>query len=553
MIAAHSFWSRALGAVALALMLTGVCAAQATPTQESGMAPSKLDLYGGYMYVKNVRHSGIGQYKYEDIAAGGVFSASYYFSRHFGVQAEGAYSPAASDDTHCWFTGEGGLVARFQRGRFVPFAHALVGGEQVGGPAKQPCSAFGLGYTGGGGVDYILPVLNNHLALRPVQVDYTYARIDNGAPYPGDLTGGFGSIHALRFSAGLNLRLGHQGAGMGKAEMSLGCSVEPGEAFPGAVLTATAGAENLKDGRDLHYLWTTSGGLIRGTEATEPIDTKGLAPGTYNVDVHMVRGDRQKPLASCMTTFVVVNPQPPMVTCSADKAAINSGTPVTITTVASSPSGRPLTYSYTATNGQVTGNGATAQLSTIGSTPGAITVTCQATDDKGLTAQATASVVIATPAPPPPPADQQVAGSALCSLSFARDTRRPSRVDNEAKACLDDIALTLGRDPATKLVMVGSHAERERQGSAAERVLNAADYLVKEKGIDRTRLDLRTSSTPGQQVTTKLLAPGASFEGLTGERIDATKVRRSGQPYGVPGQRRVVHRRKRRHHVAPSV
>jgi len=32
---------------------------------------------------------------------------------------------------------------------------------------------------------------------------------------------------------------------------------------------------------------------------------------------------------------------------------------------------------------------------------------------------------------------------ALYSVSFARDAKRPTRVDNEAKACLDQIALAL--------------------------------------------------------------------------------------------------------------
>ena len=31
----------------------------------------------------------------------------------------------------------------------------------------------------------------------------------------------------------------------------------------------------------------------------------------------------------------------------------------------------------------------------------------------------------------------------LCSLTFYRDTKQPVRVDNECRACLDDIALTL--------------------------------------------------------------------------------------------------------------
>lgn len=535
----------ALAAVAFTFALTGLCGGQAMPARESGLAPSRFDLYAGYLYVKPFK-SAIGPYHYEDIGAGGVFGASYYFSTHFGVQLEGAYSPQASNDTHCWITAQGGPILRFQRKRFVPFVHALGGAAEIGGPAKQFCDSYGYGATGGGGLDYILPVLNNHLAVRPAQVDFTYAHIDNGLPYPGGQFGGIADVYAMRFSAGLTLRLGHLGdfgQPSGKGELSLGCSVDPGESFPGEPLTASASAENLKNGRDLRYLWASTGGLIKGSEATEPLDTHGLAPGTYNVDVRMVRGEREKTLATCMTSFVISNPVPPTIACSADKAAINSGTPVTITARAQSPTGRPLAYSYTATNGQVSGDGSTAQLSTIGSTPGTITVTCKATDDKGLSGTATASVVVATPAPP---AQVVPTRNELCSLSFARDTRRPDRVDNEAKACLDDVALNLNRDPASTLVLVGSHSERERPSDAAERVLNSADYLVREKGIDRARLDLRTTAQAGQQVSATLLPAGALFEGTAAE-VDATRVRRSGQPYGVArrsGQRRAVSRRR---------
>ena len=537
------FTARALAVLGLAVALTAVCAGQATPAQQSGLAPSRFELYGGYLYVHPV-NSAIGAYPYQDIVGGGLFSASYYFTKHFGVQVEGAYSPNESDDTDCWITGQAGPIARFQHGRFVPFVHVLGGAAQIGGPVHQFCDPVGYGVTGGGGLDYVLPVFHDHFAVRPVQADFTYSHIDSGAPVVDNgAGGGVGEIYALRLSAGLTFRLGHIGEGYGKDEMSLGCSVDPGESFPGQPLTASATVETLKDTRDLRYLWTTSGGVIRGDEASEPLDTRGLAPGTYNVDVHLVRGERQKAIATCMTSFVVSNPVPPTISCSADKAAINSGTPVVVTSVARSPSGRPLTYSYSATNGQVTGDGATAQLSTIGSTPGTITVLCKVSDDRGLTAQATASVVIATPAPP---AQAMPTMNQLCTLQFVRDTRRPNRVDNEAKGCLDDVALNLNRDPQSKLVLVGSHGEREPAADAPERVLNAADYLVKEKGIDRGRLDLRTTTVPGQQVSTTLVPAGASFDASGGDEIDATKVRRSGQPYGMPGQRAPVKRRVRR-------
>ena len=172
--------------------------------------------------------------------------------------------------------------------------------------------------------------------------------------------------------------------------------------------------------------------------------------------------------------------EPPTLTCTADRSAIHSGDPVAIAATARSPQNRPLTYTYATTNGLIVGNGPTATLSTAGTTPGNISVTCNVADDKNHSAAATASIVVATP--PPPPAATLATTQALCSISFDRDRRRPDRVDNEAKGCLDDVALSLNRESADKLLMIGTHADQETNRDAAERVMNAAAYLTQEKG-----------------------------------------------------------------------
>ena len=212
-----------------------------------------------------------------------------------------------------------------------------------------------------------------------------------------------------------------------------------------------------------------------------------------------------------------------------------------------SPQNRPLTYSYTTTNGQVTGNGGTATLTTTGTTPGTITVTCKVMDDKDQSATATASVVIATPTPPPAAA-AAASVSELCSLSFERDKRRPDRVDNEAKACLDEVALSLNRNADNKLLIIGNHAAGETNRDSASRALNASDYLVKEKGIDRSRIDLRISADPTRTVMMMMVPPGASVEAIPGSSFDAGSVVRKGEAYGVPGAHPATTPRKRRHH-----
>ena len=85
-------------------------------------------------------------------------------------------------------------------------------------------------------------------------------------------------------------------------------------------------------------------------------------------------------------------------------------------------------------------------------------------------------------------------------------------MDNEAKACLDEVALEAQRQSDSKLVVVGhsnakEKAETEKQqayaakhkkakveDSAAQRAVNSKDYLVKEKGIDASRISVATST-----------------------------------------------------------
>jgi outer membrane protein OmpA-like peptidoglycan-associated protein len=138
-------------------------------------------------------------------------------------------------------------------------------------------------------------------------------------------------------------------------------------------------------------------------------------------------------------------------------------------------------------------------------------------DDKGQTASSMATVSVTAPPPPPAPST-----SALCSLSFDRDARRPARVDNEAKACLDDIALNLQRSSDAKLAIVGNKSEKEKHADklAAERAVNAKDYLVKEKGIDASRVMVYTGSTDAKTDTTTLIPAGATYDSAGATPVD---------------------------------
>jgi hypothetical protein len=66
-----------------------------------------------------------------------------------------------------------------------------------------------------------------------------------------------------------------------------------------------------------------------------------------------------------------------------------------------------------------------------------------------------------------------------------------ARINNEHKACLDDIAIKLQQDPRSALVIDGHRETSERVGISLTRANNARDYLVNEKGIDSARITVR--------------------------------------------------------------
>jgi hypothetical protein len=512
-------------ALAAACMTGSTPSAVAQAVKTAGTPPpelSRVDLYAGYAYIHPV-NSDINNYFYQPINPSLAASTNIFFNRFLGVQIEGNFSRNGPNDSI--YSAGAGPIFRYQKNRFVPFAHAVVGTARLRGPALQR-GEWGWGVTSGVGVDYILPFLNNRFAVRPIQADFHYAHVDFGPVGPNPLVGGLGQTFSYRLSAGGVLRLGQINP---PPPVQLGCTAQPANIFPGDPVTITATAANLNLKKKPTYTWSTSGGQLTGTNETATISTAALSPGDYTVTGHVSEGIRPGEQAGCTSEFRVHAYEPPTISCSANPSTVMPGDPATITSVASSPQNRTISYSYSASAGQISGSTSTATLTTSGAPTGPITVTCNAVDDLGKQTTATATVTITTPPPPPPPPVRS-----LCSVSFERDTKRPVRVDNEAKGCLDEIALTLNRDTTSRLVIVGRHAADESPDAAAQRDLNVEQYLTDEKGIDPSRIDMRTSGEPGRVLDSTLVPAGASFIPGDTTTFDSNSVKRQGQPYAKP-------------------
>lgn len=526
----HRRSSKAFRALLLATASAVVplyCAAQAARAVTELPNPSHLDIFGGFTYYHPF-NSTLNGYTYEPIIKGGIGSVTAYFGDHYGAQIEGAGSPHGPDD--CAFIAQAGPVYRVQYNRFFPFAHLLVGGTRIGGPQVQPCT-WGLGATFGLGVDYVLPqtFLRNRLALRPIQGDVEYADVNFGQPSaPSFMNGGVAKITAYRLSAGAVYRFGGM---IPTRPAAYGCVLQPVTVFPGDPITVTGKVINLEEGKKLRpiYTWSTNGGLIEGSSDTATVSTTGVAPGDYTVIGRIIEGNTATRFAECAASFRVQAYDPPSITCSANPSSIMPGGLSTITSEARSPQNRPLNYSYAATAGQVGGNGSSGTLTAANVSPGIIDVTCNVVDDLGKSATSTTTVTVITPPPPPAPSSRS-----LCSISFARDRRRPVRVDNEAKGCLDDIALEMNRESDAMLIIVGKHGPDEMPEAAAERTLNVKQYLMVEKGISANRIEVRTGESTGRTVDNILVPPGATWETGGTTRFDPTRVRRHGEAYAHP-------------------
>jgi outer membrane protein OmpA-like peptidoglycan-associated protein len=483
--------------------------AKPSPTAPQGPFASRVDIFAGYSYL--APHGSVtipgganvglpGPVSYSSIDYGAIGSGTYYFNRFLGAQVEYSNHPDGRNDGAS--VASAGLVARYPTEDITPFVHAEAGAVRLGGPFKQPYT-WGPALTLGGGLDY---GIGHHWGIRVFQADYQYYHVDFGPQFPFP-TGGRANVDAVRLSTGLLYRLGNITP---PPPVTYQCAASPASVYPGDPVTVTGTPTNLNPKKNPTYSWTGSNGVkVTGDSNTATIDTHDLNPGSYTVTGHVAQGQKPGQFADCTATFEVKQFEPPTISCSANPTTIKPGDSATITAQGVSPQNRPLTYTYSASAGQVNGSNNTATLTTSGAPAGPITVTCNVADDKGQTASTTTTVNVEAPPPPPQPKTQT-----LCSINFDRDKKRPARVDNEAKACLDDVALNLQRQSDATVIVVGDSASDEKMGPklAAQRAVNAKDYLVKEKGIDASRVQVRTGTEAGKQVQNYLVPAGANFD-----------------------------------------
>jgi len=512
--------------IAVLFMFATLAAAQDQP------AP-KWELFGGYT-VWNPGANVHGQLpgallplssRLEWNPRGIGVSATYNLNRWFGFTL---------DTSTNWGSGEKTLARRiddaafanisfgpkvtFRTQHFSPFLEFLIGDHRLTPDAFHDIDK--LGVMVGGGLDVNV---SRHVALRLIRADFV---VSNYRYAPANVPST--QLYGVRLQTGLVLNLG---GGEPPLPPSASCSVQPTEVFAGETVTATSRGSNFNPKRTVTYSWNATGVKVQGGDASPQIDTTGLQPGSYVVTANLSDGGKHG-FASCSASFTVKQPHPPVISCSADPSTVLTGGTSTITSNASSPDGRRLIYSYSASAGDISGNGSTATLNTGGAQPGTITVTCNVADDRvpALTSSNTTTVLVKAPPPPPPAPEIKELESRLALHTIYFATARPT-IEHPERGLLDsqaDILEKLAADftkylkyrPDAHLILSG-HADPRggaeyNKGLTDRRVGRAKDFLV-EHGVPADHIDTKSFGEEQQLTPDEIKQQMADNPDLTPE------------------------------------
>jgi len=497
----------------------------------------KWEVFGGYSFfypgtdVHGLLPGGVlpVSSRLESNPRGGGASVTYNFTHWLGLTADFSVqknsgesgAPDRIDDASLANLSFGPKIT-FRTRHFSPFFEGLVGVHRLSSDLFRNDTETG-GMIGGG-----LDVnVNRHFALRLLRADYVISNHVFGPDFVPAT-----DVRGVRLQSGVVFMFGGEEP---RTAVSANCTVTPTEVIAGEPASATASGNNFNPKHTLNYAWSGSGGKITGKENTASIDTSGLAGGSYTFtaqvsDPKMSKGG----VASCSATLRVrvreVVKRPPTITCSASPSTIRAGDACSIACQGNSPDDRPLTYNHVAGSGRLSPSGANATVDTTGLSSGAVTVTSTVTDDRGLTASTSSACMVEAPA-------ARATASKLNEITFPNE-QKPARVDNTAKAILDDVALRLQREPDSKAVVVGyatseETAKRMNGHLADQRAINTkacldgAEVSCENQGkqIDPSRIEVRVGTGDQNKAEIWIVPSGASFSGEGTTVVDESKFK----------------------------
>jgi hypothetical protein len=521
--------------VILAVLLIG-----ALPLLAQDQTP-RVEVFGGYSYVSadfqgaSGRHNLNGWNGQVDINLNRWLGLTGDFGGYYGSVGEkvGDLSVNVSFRDYSFLFGP---TLTYRQQHFAPFFHALFGGNNLSGSVlgkSTSNTAFAMAI--GGGLD--IP-LTPHFGLRLAQADWL--RTQNFS----------GNQNNVRLSTGLLFMFG----GAPPVPVSAACSASPAEVWSGDPVTVTASGANFNPKHTVTYAWTGNGGKLSSANTqSSTIDTASLAPGSYTSNATVTDPKEKKNnTATCSANFTIKQPQPPVVSCSASTATIAIGESATVTMTATDPQGWPLTYSWTATGGQVSGSGTSVTVTATNADAGnTLTATGTATDARAnLSASCTASVNV-------PAVVKCTTIEDWGECTFEKNPKKPWRVDNDCKDTLDKLSLRLQQMPNGKLDVVGYTDESESvdvQTLGAQRSVNVKYYLVTDgpNKADASRVAPRQGGPKGKASHFYFVPEGNLCGGQLeeGTVVDETAVQ--GQSRMAPAPMKKGHKAKAKAAAPPA-
>jgi outer membrane protein OmpA-like peptidoglycan-associated protein len=235
------------------------------------------------------------------------------------------------------------------------------------------------------------------------------------------------------------------------------------------------------DNDQLTYNWTVDGQRLAAAGPQIAFGSEGRKAGTYSITANASDGELSAGSSAAVTVRERVIPnQPPAIECLTTTIDVASGETTELRARAADPDGDKLTTNWTSTGGTVSGSGESATFNASGVKAGSYSVTATVDDGRGGKASCTMTVNVSE------------------RLSVTRDkcgyfAPQGTRVDNCAKAILDDLAVRMKNEPRLRANIIGytddSRTEKSSKGLGEKRAKTVAGYLEKQ-GVEASRLTI---------------------------------------------------------------
>jgi len=376
---------------------------------------------------------------------------------------------------------------------FVPFVELMVGAGHAGPEMTGSNSQTAFALVAGGGVDI---ALTRNIVWRFAEIDYLSTSF-----YGNSLAAG-GRENSLRLGTGIVLRFGlpHEAppAPVNHPPVAA-CSASPTSVFAGSGDTVAVHVNASDPDNDpLTYSYTATGGAVDGSGPDARWNSTGVTPGNYTVTAQV--NDGKGGTASCAADIKVEERpnRPPTATLSVERSPILPGEHTGITCTGTDPDGDPLTYSYTASGGQVTGTGQNVSFDATGLQPGTYTVKCTVNDGRGGTADASGNVEVKEA----PQVHQLEMKLALHSIYFPTALPTVAKPNGGLMASQAVTLDTLAAD-FTQYLTYRPNAHLILGGHADVRGGKEYNQLLSERRVEKTKSYLIEKGVPADHIDTK--------------------------------------------------